>query len=139
MKSKLFSLYFRWNDPMTQHELNECSKFVKSNIFRKYGFISNAKRGTGYYYGEQATIKFCQRNQFDYILRAHEVFPQGFQFFIQGRVVSVFSASNYSGGRNAAAILHVCKHRIRVIRIHRDNVGVPDKAKKKTKGVVNKK
>lgn len=124
--SLIFTCTFRWNDPITQRELANCPIFVRADMDKMNGFLPNLRRGTAFLYGEKAVTRFCDRNNLDFILRAHELFNEGFQFFIQGRVVSVFSSSNYAGLSNSASVLFVNQHRIRVIRIERENIEKTD-------------
>ena len=42
-------------------------------------------------------IEFCKRNNLQLILRAHECVMDGFERFAQGRLITVFSATNYCG------------------------------------------
>jgi len=48
-----------------------------------------------FYFGEEATKTFMNENNLDLIVRAHEVFQQGFHEFFQGRILSLFSCRNY--------------------------------------------
>ncbi|KAL1825893.1 hypothetical protein DCAR_0314087 [Daucus carota subsp. sativus] len=72
------------------------------------GLTPNA-RGAGLVsFGPDLVIEFCKRNNLQLILRAHECVMDGFERFAQGRLITVFSATNYCGtARNAGAILVV--------------------------------
>lgn len=50
--------------------------------------------------------KFCNRNKIDLILRAHECVMDGIERFAGGRLITVFSATNYCGSVcNAGAMV----------------------------------
>lgn len=40
---------------------------------------------------------FCERNGIDLILRGHECVLDGFERFAKGKLITVFSATNYCG------------------------------------------
>ncbi|KAG2270317.1 hypothetical protein Bca52824_064872 [Brassica carinata] len=49
---------------------------------------------------------FCESNDIDMIIRGHECVLDGFERFAQGKLITVFSATNYCGKfKNAVAIL----------------------------------
>jgi diadenosine tetraphosphatase ApaH/serine/threonine PP2A family protein phosphatase len=81
-KSSLSELYqIMWNDP-------------KENI---KGF-SNSYRGSGIkFFGQDVFDKFLQENNFSYLIRAHECFSEGYRWFFQNRLLSIFSSANYRG------------------------------------------
>ncbi len=59
-------------------------------------------RGQGIYvFGEDAFTDFVNRNGVEVMVRAHEAFPQGFKWYFKGRVLSLFSAANYTIPVNA--------------------------------------
>lgn len=84
------------------------------------GFARNIKRGTAYLYSEFAVNNFLQRNSLDFVLRAHEVFIEGFNFYSRGKVLTVFSTSKYVNLENVAAVLFVKGGKIRVMQIEYD-------------------
>jgi hypothetical protein len=43
------------------------------------GFISNVRRGTGYFFSSKALNDFLHQYSLSYVVRAHEVQQQGFK------------------------------------------------------------
>lgn len=77
-----------WSDPV------ENDGFVRSN------------RGAGHFWGADVSKNFCLLNGLDYIIRAHQLVMEGYEWTHDNKVLTLFSAPNYvyrSG--NAAAIL----------------------------------
>uniref|UniRef100_A0A5S6R1X1 protein-serine/threonine phosphatase n=1 Tax=Trichuris muris TaxID=70415 RepID=A0A5S6R1X1_TRIMR len=56
---------------------------------------SPSKRGVGSQFGPDVTEEFCNLNNLDYIIRSHEVKPEGYEVVHNNRCVTVFSAPNY--------------------------------------------
>lgn len=54
-----------------------------------------SKRGVGIQFGPDITRKFLDHNGLDYIIRSHEVKPEGYEIGHGGDCVTVFSAPNY--------------------------------------------
>jgi len=73
---------------------------------RVEGLRPNA-RGPGLVtFGPDRVRKFCEDNDLQMIIRAHECVMDGFERFAQGMLITVFSATNYCGtANNAGAIL----------------------------------
>ncbi len=70
-----------WNDP-------------KSNL---NGF-SESFRGPGIKsFGEDVFNDFMKEYNLKYLIRAHEVFPEGYRWFFNERLLSIFSSANYPG------------------------------------------
>ena len=109
-----------WNDPVNPNEFNEAlaEEKAKGQANRyPHGFISNSKRGTAYYFSDEAVRNFFQANQLTHILRGHEVIPPGFTIHIGGRVITIFSSSKYCGGLNESACAFVENEKIRIMRL----------------------
>ncbi|KAI4368683.1 hypothetical protein MLD38_017213 [Melastoma candidum] len=70
------------------------------------GLRPNA-RGPGLVtFGPDRVMEFCNNNDLQLIVRAHECVMDGFERFAQGRLITLFSATNYCGtANNAGAIL----------------------------------
>jgi serine/threonine-protein phosphatase PP1 catalytic subunit len=67
-------------------------------------------RGATISWGEQAAVDFLTRTEMSYIVRAHQMAMDGFDFPFQNnpKIVTVFTASKYAGEfRNKAAIMIV--------------------------------
>ncbi|VDO26068.1 unnamed protein product [Onchocerca flexuosa] len=56
---------------------------------------SASKRGVGCQFGPDVTHKFCETNALDYVVRSHEVKPEGYEVHHDGKCITVFSAPNY--------------------------------------------
>jgi protein phosphatase len=70
-----------WNDPAEGIE----------------GFAYNDQRGGFYYYGQDVCLKFMDENHLKGLLRSHEVFNEGYKYFFDGRLLSIFSSTGYFG------------------------------------------
>jgi hypothetical protein len=66
-----------WNDP-------------KEADFR---FAANSRGSRVKAFGRKAFDEFCENLDIELILRAHEVFPDGFKTFFDGKLISIFSAA----------------------------------------------
>jgi len=70
-----------WNDP--EPELK--------------GFVMNY-RGPGVkFFGDDVFNQFLEKYNLEYIIRAHECFPEGFRWFFDRKLLTIFSSSNYRG------------------------------------------
>lgn len=75
------------------------------------GWSDNKERGTSYYFGPDVVNEFLNKNNLDLICRAHQVVEDGYEFFASRRLVTIFSAPNYSGEfDNVGALLTVDEH-----------------------------
>ncbi|KAI9292679.1 Metallo-dependent phosphatase [Neoconidiobolus thromboides FSU 785] len=69
---------------------------------------SMSARGAGYTFGKDVVKKFCELNQMDHILRAHQLCMEGYQVLFDGLLSTVWSAPNYCYRcGNMASILEV--------------------------------
>lgn len=60
-----------WNDPLS----DDMRDLDNTND----GFISNIRRGTGFFFSSKALNDFLNQNLLSYVVRAHEVQQQGFK------------------------------------------------------------
>ena len=82
-----------WNDPITQSDYQDCLRaFEAQTLFPKFpaGFVFNSKRGTAFYYSQQAVDRFLALNGLSFLIRAHEMTQSGFLFLMDGRMLTVF-------------------------------------------------
>lgn len=71
-------------------------------------YAPNVERGCSFMFGKEAVNDFLTTNGLDLLCRAHEVAEDGYQFNFDRKVVTVFSAPNYSDAyTNSAAVLRV--------------------------------
>ncbi|XP_031274360.1 serine/threonine-protein phosphatase PP1 isozyme 3-like [Pistacia vera] len=65
-------------------------------------------RGVSYTFGADRVTEFLQKHDLDLICRAHEVVEDGYEFFANRQLVTIFSAPNYCGEfDNAGAMMSV--------------------------------
>ena len=63
-------------------------------------------RGVSVIFGERIVQNFNRSNDIDLIIRAHQVVDDGYEFFSEKRLITIFSAPNYCGEfDNSAAIM----------------------------------
>lgn len=69
--------------------------------------VQPSPRGPGLVtFGPDRVMEFCEANSLRMIVRAHECVMDGFERFAQGKLITLFSATNYCGtANNAGAIL----------------------------------
>lgn len=66
------------------------------------------ERGISYYYNEKAIDKFLMDNNLELICRAHQMVVNGYNFFNNNRLVTIFSAPNYCGScGNDGAVMKI--------------------------------
>jgi len=65
-------------------------------------------RGASYVFGPDVVSQFLEQHGFDLIVRAHQVVEDGYEFFGDRQLVTMFSAPNYCGEfDNAGAVMNV--------------------------------
>lgn len=65
-------------------------------------------RGVSYTFGADVVSKFLQKHDYDLIVRAHQVVEDGYEFFADRQLVTLFSAPNYCGEfDNAGAVMAI--------------------------------
>ncbi|XP_054281632.1 serine/threonine-protein phosphatase alpha-2 isoform-like [Macrosteles quadrilineatus] len=65
-------------------------------------------RGVSFTFGREIVSRFLIKFDFDLIVRAHQVVEDGYEFFSNRQLVTIFSAPNYCGEfDNAAALMSV--------------------------------
>ena len=98
-----------WSDPNMDVE-----EFAKSH------------RGLTYYYGEKPAEKFLADNNLEYMIRAHEVADNGYDYpFENNKVLTIFSASNYSKfTRNEGAYM-IYNGQINIVTLPRHASALP--------------
>lgn len=65
-------------------------------------------RGVSYTFGSDKVSEFLTRHDMDLVCRAHQVVEDGYEFFADRQLVTIFSAPNYCGEfDNAGAVMSV--------------------------------
>ncbi len=80
-------------------------------------FKHNFSRGCFYYYGNEAIDNFLVKNNLEFLIRAHQYFFEGYKYFFNRKVLSIFSANNYGGRGNIGAIAKLKNNNIEIISL----------------------
>ncbi len=67
----------------------------------------DSHRGVSVEFGEDTVTAACRRLGVDLIVRAHQVVQDGYEFFADRRLVTIFSAPQYCHFDNAGAVMQV--------------------------------
>lgn len=77
-------------------------------------------RGVSFTFGAAVVEEFLRKHDIDLICRAHQVVEDGYEFFAEKRLVTIFSAPNYCGDfDNAGAIMEVNENLVCSFRVLR--------------------
>lgn len=80
-------------------------------------------RGASFTFGEDIVTRFLQKHGLELICRAHQVVEDGYEFFANRKLVTIFSAPNYCGEfDNAGALMSVDENLLCSFQVSR---GVP--------------
>ena len=78
-------------------------------------------RGVSVTFSQKTLEKFLENNSLDLLCRAHQVVEEGYEFFGDRQLVTVFSAPNYCGEfDNSAAIMIVDENLMCSFKIYKD-------------------
>ena len=69
------------------------------------GCRKNEDRKIACFFGADVTAEFLKKYNLSMIIRSHQVKQEGYEFSHDGKVLTIFSASNYSKGSNWGAIV----------------------------------
>ena len=73
-------------------------------------FIENKERGISVCFSEKVVEEFTKNNNLDLICRAHQVVEEGFEFFDNMKLITIFTAPNYMNiFDNNGCILYINK------------------------------
>ena len=91
-----------WSDPWYLESVEDAQE--------PYGW-EPSERGVSYMFGPDIIDRFLERFNLDLICRAHQVVEDGYEFYANRSLVTIFSAPNYCGEfDNAAAVF--CLNRV---------------------------
>lgn len=80
-----------WSDPDPNRNASGCRE--------------NVDRGTAYLFAADITQYFLQKYNLSMIIRSHQVKQEGYEYRHGGKVLTIFSASNYDGHHNNGAVI----------------------------------
>jgi len=69
-------------------------------------------RGVSYTFGKEVVHRFLIKFDLDLVVRAHQVVEDGYEFFAQRQLVTIFSAPNYCGEFDNAAAMMTVDHEL---------------------------
>ena len=97
-------------------------------------FCTNNERGISVCFSKSVVEKFNKKNDIDLICRAHQVVEEGYQFFANMKLITIFTAPNYMGEfDNKGGILKVNEDMICSLIILKPNYNKKDKFYKRKK------
>ena len=104
-----------------------------------FGFCTNKERGISVCFSKKQVEEFTKKNDLDLICRAHQVVEEGFQFFANMKLITVFTAPNYMDEfDNNGAILEVNEDMICSLHVLRpDKSNISKKRWKKISRFIN--
>ena len=104
-----------------------------------FDFKTNKERGISVCFSKKLVEDFTQKHDLDLICRAHQVVEEGFQFFANMKLITIFTAPNYMGEfDNNGGILEVDEDLHCSLHILKANINnVKTKKLRKIYGLIN--
>ena len=101
-------------------------------------FCTNNERGISICFSKTAVDDFIKNNDLDLICRAHQVVEEGFQFFADMKLITIFTAPNYMGEfDNKGGILKVNEDMICSLSILKPDFNSKDSKRRKFNRYIN--
>ncbi|XP_055500725.1 serine/threonine-protein phosphatase with EF-hands 1 isoform X1 [Leucoraja erinacea] len=93
----VLDLPFLDDEMATREELEwkQIADILWSDPRSKSGCFPNSSRGGGCYFGEDVTTKLFRKYKLKLLIRSHECKQDGYEMCHHGKVITIFSASNY--------------------------------------------
>ena len=97
-------------------------------------FSKNQERGISICFSKTVVEEFTKNNDIDLICRAHQVVEEGFQFFANMKLITVFTAPNYMGEfDNKGGVLKVNEDMVCSLHILNPSYNKKDNSKRRRK------